>query len=52
MQGTAVCDTLSPLSALSVAGWEKHHAEVCGLCSFQAISKEQRELIMTFQEPQ
>lgn len=41
-----------PTSALSVAGWEKHHAEGCGSCSFQAISKEQRELIMIFQEPQ
>lgn len=52
MQGTTVCDTLGLLSALSVAGWEKHRAEVCGSCSFQAISNAQRELIRTFQEPQ
>lgn len=47
-----MCGTLSPRSTLSVAGWEEHHAESCGSCSFQAISKEQRELIMTLQEPQ
>uniref|UniRef100_A0A8D2LYV9 Uncharacterized protein n=1 Tax=Zonotrichia albicollis TaxID=44394 RepID=A0A8D2LYV9_ZONAL len=39
-------------STLSVAGWERLHAELCGLCSFQAITKEQRELIMALQELQ